>query len=204
MKEFIAFNAKQPVDYPDRVNVEETKPDKHTIEVTLKVDKGDIGKVNGVCEDCNPSVVKNVLENGKKFEESIKKVNDYILPQSSLKLIRGRIKESRIIDWYYKAQTYVDIGWGEASWWNSSLVELMAVLYILEKIGIVVVRETVVIVLIGAFAGFFLLGVLLKTIGIYDRSVYVDAEIDPAQKEILEAARLITKYLNNKSDKILI
>jgi len=200
MKEFIAFNAKQLVDYPDRVSIEETKPDEHTIEDTLTVDKGDIGKVNGVCEDCNPSVVKNVLENGKKFEESI----NYILPNDSLKLIRGRIKESRVIDWYYKAQTYVDIGWGEASWWNSSLVELMAVLYILEKIGIVVVRETVVFVLIGAFVGFFLLGVLLKAIGIYDRSVYVDAEIDPAQKEILEAARLITKYLNNKNDKILI
>lgn len=47
MKEFIEYIAKQLVDKPDKVIVEETTPDENTIELTLKVDKTDIGKVIG-------------------------------------------------------------------------------------------------------------------------------------------------------------
>ena len=47
MKEFIEFIAKQLVDKPDRVIVEETKHDKHTIKINLKVDESDIGKIIG-------------------------------------------------------------------------------------------------------------------------------------------------------------
>jgi hypothetical protein len=47
MKEFIEYIAKQLVDKPDKVLVEETTPDENTIELTLKVDKTDIGKVIG-------------------------------------------------------------------------------------------------------------------------------------------------------------
>ncbi len=47
MKEFIEFIAKQLVDNPDKVSVDEITPDEHTIELTLKVDESDIGKVIG-------------------------------------------------------------------------------------------------------------------------------------------------------------
>lgn len=47
MKEFIEYIAKQLVDHPDKVVVEETTPDENTIDLTLKVDKTDIGKVIG-------------------------------------------------------------------------------------------------------------------------------------------------------------
>ncbi len=47
MKEFIEFIAKQLVDNPDKVSVEETTPDEHTIELKLKVDESDLGKVIG-------------------------------------------------------------------------------------------------------------------------------------------------------------
>jgi hypothetical protein len=47
MKEFIEYIAKQLVDKPDKVIVEESTPDENTIELTLKVDKTDIGKVIG-------------------------------------------------------------------------------------------------------------------------------------------------------------
>ena len=47
MKEFIEFIAKRLVDKPDNVIVEEITPDEHTIELTLKVDESDIGKVIG-------------------------------------------------------------------------------------------------------------------------------------------------------------
>lgn len=47
MKEFIEFIAKQLVNKPDKVIVEETTPDKHTIKIILKVDEKDIGKIIG-------------------------------------------------------------------------------------------------------------------------------------------------------------
>ncbi len=47
MKEFIEYIAKQLVDHPDKVIVEESTPDENTVALTLKVDKSDIGKVIG-------------------------------------------------------------------------------------------------------------------------------------------------------------
>ncbi len=47
MKEFIEFIAKRLVNNPDKISVEETSLDEHTIELNLKVDKSDIGKVIG-------------------------------------------------------------------------------------------------------------------------------------------------------------
>jgi predicted RNA-binding protein YlqC (UPF0109 family) len=47
MKEFIEYIAKHLVDKPDKVRVEEIIRDEHTIEINLKVDKGDIGKIIG-------------------------------------------------------------------------------------------------------------------------------------------------------------
>lgn len=47
MKEFIEYIAKQLVDKPENVIVEETNPDENTIAFTLKADKDDIGKVIG-------------------------------------------------------------------------------------------------------------------------------------------------------------
>ena len=47
MKEFIEFIAKHLVDNPDKVSVDVTTPDEHTIELSLKVDESDIGKVIG-------------------------------------------------------------------------------------------------------------------------------------------------------------
>ena len=96
---------------------------------------------------------------------------------------------------YYTTQTYIDIGWGELSWFSDSLVEMMAILYILEKIGILIEGSIVAYALLSLFVIFYLFGKFLKWSGVYDASVYVDAEIDPAQKEILEAARIIKKKL---------
>lgn len=47
MKEFIEFIVKQLVDNPDKVIIEETIPNENTVEINIKVDKDDIGKVIG-------------------------------------------------------------------------------------------------------------------------------------------------------------
>jgi len=108
--------------------------------------------------------------------------------------LKERIKNSKVITWYYKAQIYIDIGWGEVSWWDSSLIQLMAYLYVLEKIGVIIEGEIVVFILVSLFIVFYFFGLFLKAIGVYDKSVYIEAEIDPFSKELLEAARIIKKY----------
>ena len=47
MKEFIEFIVKQMVDNPDKVIVVETAPNEKTIELKVKVDSSDIGKIIG-------------------------------------------------------------------------------------------------------------------------------------------------------------
>lgn len=47
MKEFIEFIVKQLVDNPEKVSVEETISNENTIELNIKVDKVDMGKVIG-------------------------------------------------------------------------------------------------------------------------------------------------------------
>ena len=47
MKEFIEYIAKQLVDRPEKIVVEESKTEENTIELTLKADKNDIGKIIG-------------------------------------------------------------------------------------------------------------------------------------------------------------
>ncbi len=72
MKEFIEFIAKQLVDKPDKVSVEETTPDEHTIELNLKVDKSDIGKVIGK-QGKNVNAMRTLLlaVGGKKQRRAI-------------------------------------------------------------------------------------------------------------------------------------
>jgi predicted RNA-binding protein YlqC (UPF0109 family) len=47
MKEFIETIVKQLVDNPDKVIVEETNSDDNTLDLQLKIDQSDIGKVIG-------------------------------------------------------------------------------------------------------------------------------------------------------------
>jgi len=60
MKEFIEFIAKQLVDNPDKVSVVVTNPDENTIELNLKVDSSDIGKVIGM-QGRNLSAMRTLL-----------------------------------------------------------------------------------------------------------------------------------------------
>ncbi len=47
MKEFVEFIAKHLVDIPDGVSIEETIPNENTVELVLKVNAEDVGKVIG-------------------------------------------------------------------------------------------------------------------------------------------------------------
>lgn len=102
-----------------------------------------------------------------------------------------KLKNMKLIEKYFRMQSFIDIGWAEFSWFNDSLVEMMAVIYILEKLGVVIEGTTVYWILIGAFVFFWGFGKFLKRSGVYDRALYVDAELDPVTMELLKAARKI-------------
>ena len=46
-KEFIRFIVKHLVDNPDSISIEESAPDENTIELSIKVDQDNIGRVIG-------------------------------------------------------------------------------------------------------------------------------------------------------------
>ena len=112
--------------------------------------------------------------------------------------IHSWVLKNKTIGWYYRAQQYVDIAWAEASWFSDSLIELMAVVFFLEKLGFEIDGIAMVTILVGAFIGTYFAGMLFKKIGTYDKSVYIDAEIDPVEAEILKAARIINKKFGKK------
>jgi predicted RNA-binding protein YlqC (UPF0109 family) len=80
MKEFIEYIAKQLVNKPDKVIVEETTPDEHTIKINLKVDESDIGKIIGK-KGRNIMAMRTLLnavggkENQRAILEIIEKLN---------------------------------------------------------------------------------------------------------------------------------
>lgn len=105
----------------------------------------------------------------------------------------------KVAEVYYKIQAYIDIGWGEISWWDSSLITLMAYLYILERIGIEIVGPTVAYILIWAFVIFYIFGRILKNYGLYDKAQFVEAYLDPVMSKLLQAADIIIE--NDKKEK---
>lgn len=111
------------------------------------------------------------------------------------------MKFLKIIEKYYRAQTFIDLGWGEFSWFNNSLVDLMAIIYVLEKTGVIIEGTVVYYILFGAFFFFYIFGRLLKRFGIYDRSMYVEADIDPVQKKILKAAEIVIEDSKKKLER---
>ena len=43
--------------------------------------------INGLCEECNPIIVKNILDNVKIFQESLHDLNYFIIPKIGLELL---------------------------------------------------------------------------------------------------------------------
>ncbi len=93
----------------------------------------------------------------------------------------------------YKVRFYFDISNTQVSWIVGKGPELMSAIYILEKLGVVLVKKEIIFFIVSAFFFFVVSGVVLKASGVYDIEQYVAAEIQPVQKELLEAARKINR-----------
>lgn len=108
------------------------------------------------------------------------------------------MKFLKAVEKYYRFQRFVDIGWGEFDWWYAAIVDLIVLVVLLEKVGIIVDNSILWTILMIAFITFYILGRILKATGIYDTSEYVEARIDPVSKKILEAAEIIIKNQREK------
>ena len=97
---------------------------------------------------------------------------------------------------YYRTQEFIDIGYGEFSWFNDTLIDMMAIIYLLEKMG-VIIEGSLVWMFILVFLGLcWIAGKILKFKKVYDTKKKVEATIDPVMEEIYKMA---LKY-NKKND----
>jgi len=111
-----------------------------------------------------------------------------------MKRIKELILKSKLASVAYKTKFYIDVGVEQVAWISNKGPDLMAIVYFTEKIfDIVLNGPTIVNLIIAGLLSLFLLGMFMKKSGLYDVEQYVQADKNPVQKELLEAARRINK-----------
>jgi len=93
----------------------------------------------------------------------------------------------------YKVKFYFNVCAQQIGFITSKFPEFMAVLYLLEKMGVVIQRELLIPLALFFFVSFVSTGFVWKRLGYYDIEQYVNAAKDPVQHEILQAARKINE-----------
>jgi len=102
-----------------------------------------------------------------------------------------------VFKFLYLCKWYFDLGVSQISWFVGKLPEVMATIWLLEKLGYDVPSEWIVpVCLVGALC-LGLLGLLWKKWRLYDTEVLVDASKNPVSNELYLAAKKI-----NRSDKL--
>lgn len=110
-----------------------------------------------------------------------------------MKSIKNIVVDSKIFQSIYKTKWYFDRGVGQIAWITNKLPDVMAIVYLAEKFGYVLKKgDIVVLVIIGTLL-VIVFGMFLKHTGLYDTEIYVEANKNPVQAELLDAARLIKK-----------
>ena len=99
----------------------------------------------------------------------------------------------RFSKWYYRVQEFIDIGYAEFSWFNETLIDMMALIYLLEKMGVIIEGSLIWMFLIGFLIISYIAGRILKARRIYDTKKKVEAQLDPVMDEIYRAAKKINE-----------
>jgi hypothetical protein len=99
----------------------------------------------------------------------------------------------RIFRFLYNVKFHFDIFDSQFSWIFGKFPLAMSMLYLLEKLGIIVVGMRIIIYASIGFIIFVIGGFILKKIGIYEIEQKVNANNNPVQKEIYEAACVINR-----------
>jgi hypothetical protein len=104
-----------------------------------------------------------------------------------------KLHENPIAKIIYKIKFYFEVAAQQIGWITNKFPEIMSVLYLLEKFGIILVDKQIIILSLAFFIIMVLCGYIWKKIGLFDVERYVNADKDPVQKELLSAARKINK-----------
>lgn len=107
--------------------------------------------------------------------------------------INKKITGNIVIKSIYKFKTYIDIAVSQISWVTGKLPEIVSAGVLLNWVGFDFTKKFAAGAVLIILAGLFLFGYIWKKAGIYDVERYVYANIDPVQREILEAARNINE-----------
>lgn len=91
----------------------------------------------------------------------------------------------------YAIKFYVDITKSQLGWFTSILPEIMAIIYITEKIGLQIDNKKIIIGATILFAAFVTFGYTWKKLGLYDVEQLVNASKNPVQADLHAAAKKI-------------
>ena len=118
-------------------------------------------------------------------------------------MLKDKIINNKLINLIYKTKFYFDIGAQQPGWFTAKSIELMAISYWVEILFNVKIKS-VGLSLIIMFGGFSIIcfGYFMKRSGLYDTEVYVQADKNPINKEILKAARIIIKQNESRNPKV--
>ena len=105
--------------------------------------------------------------------------------------LKDKFLNSWMVDIVYKGKFYFNVAMSQIGWLTNKLPELMAVLYLLEKIGITIEGPIIIPLALTAFVLGVAFGWVWKFIGLYDAEIYIQANKNPVQLEMLQAARKI-------------
>ncbi len=109
-----------------------------------------------------------------------------------------KVITNKTVSLLYKIKTYFDIGTFNISWFTGKLPEVMSMIYLLEKVNLILVPSEIVIFSVGLFVFIAVLGLFLRKAGFYVRERQISAKIDPVTNEIYEAAKVINAKFGGK------
>lgn len=118
-------------------------------------------------------------------------------------MIKDKITQNKIIQNLYHTKAYFDIGVQQISWFTGKLPEIMGGLYLLEKFGVVVLPNYLVIVTLIIFMCIVVLGYVLKITGLYDSDRKASYSKDPVMSEVYQASKIIIARFGTDKDKLL-
>lgn len=104
------------------------------------------------------------------------------------------LKDWLIVKIVYKLLSYFEIGKGTIARFYQFIPDIIIIIGGVKYLLNVNITPThVIIIFIGGFTLFVLLGLFLKKSGLYETDKNIQANNDPVQSEILKAARKINK-----------
>lgn len=105
--------------------------------------------------------------------------------------LRKHILKNPVVNSYYKFKFYTGIAMNEISWITSKLPQLVSIGVLFYWLNITIPRETLPLIIIGIMVGLNIFGFYWKKYGFYDTDMYITANRNPIQNELLLAARII-------------